>query len=227
MCPPIVEVVGLAVCYPDQIARPASGLSRMRPRAEINLSLSDGGVKAIPLAVRAARALDIDAVQLPASLVSVQAYIADVETKACYACLLDMLSRRDYAIEEARTKLISLGFSSDASRASVAKAVDFRFLDDRRFAAYYIEERKRRGWGRRRIEAELRHKGISISDIPGYPDSYFDEDDDAQRAASLLERKRIPESRAYEKLIRFLLGKGFDYSTASRAVRTRLEEEYR
>ena len=61
--------------------------------------------------------------------------------------------------------------------------------------------------------------------IAGYPEDFFDDAADVGRALGLLERKRLPDTRAYEKLVRFLVGKGFDYRCASEAVKLRLEHE--
>lgn len=137
--------------------------------------------------------------------------------------LTEMLSRRDHSIHEAREKLDRYGFDSNVISTTIDRGVSLKFLNDQRFATYFIESRKRRGWGRRKIELELKRKGVDLEGIPGYPDEFYSAEDDSERAMVLLERKRVPESRAYEKLVRFLMAKGFDYSTASCAVKQKLD----
>ena len=96
-------------------------------------------------------------------------------------------------------------------------------MDENRFCSYFIEERKRRGWGQRKIEAELKRRHVVLDDIPGYPEDYFAVDDDLARASALLAKRRVPEARAFEKLVRFLMGKGFSYHIAADAVKVRLD----
>ena len=61
--------------------------------------------------------------------------------------------------------------------------------------------------------------------IPGYPDDFFSVDDEVERARAVLARKRIPETRAFEKLVKHLMGKGFSYGAASDAVKERLAND--
>lgn len=96
-------------------------------------------------------------------------------------------------------------------------------MDENRFCSYFIEERKRRGWGQRKIEVELKRRHVVLDDIPGYPEAYFTVDEDLTRASALLAKRRIPEARAFEKLVRFLMGKGFSYRIAADAVKARLD----
>ena len=80
----------------------------------------------------------------------------------------------------------------------------------------------RRGWGRIKIEQELQRRGVDPAEIPGYPEEFFDEHSDVERAAALLARKSIPENKPFEKLVRHLMSKGFSYSIARDAVQQRL-----
>ena len=64
-----------------------------------------------------------------------------------------------------------------------------------------------------------------LDDIPGYPEDYFAVEDDLARASALLAKRRVPETRAFEKLVRFLMGRGFSYHVAADAVKSRLDAE--
>ena len=48
---------------------------------------------------------------------------------------------------------------------------------------------------------------------------------DADRLSALLAKRRVPETRGFEKLVRFLMGKGFSYHIAADAVKARLDAE--
>ena len=148
-----------------------------------------------------------------------------LEGKICFAQLTEMLSRRDYAVLEARERLLNYGYREIEIDAALSRAIDARFLDDSRFATYFISERIRRGWGRRKIEIELQRNGVDANDLPGYPVEFFSDDDELDRAIELLSRKSIPAVRPQEKLIRHLMTKGFSYSVSAAAARHRLSSD--
>ena len=134
-------------------------------------------------------------------------------------------NRRDHATGEVRDKLARYGFHQPAIDFAVERATEYHFLDENRFCSYFIEERKRRGWGQRKIETELKRRHVVLDDIPGYPEDYFAVEDDLARASALLAKRRVPETRGFEKLVRFLMGKGFSYHIAADAVKARLDAE--
>ena len=74
-------------------------------------------------------------------------------------------------------------------------------------------------------KTELKRRHVVLDDIPGYPEDYFAVEDDLARASALLAKRRVPETRGFEKLVRFLMGKGFSYHIAADAVKARLDAE--
>lgn len=218
------SVVDFSCRFPDRAARAAAQYRRAKPLASITLDLEGGDRHDVSLSSRTARAFTKEPPALPAPFAAVREYLEVLDARTCFAALVELLSRRDHGEFEARAKLRDLGFLPSSVDAAIQRARTARYLDDVRYMRYFIEERKRRGWGRRKVELELSRKGLDPAVLPGYPDAFFDEEDDLARARDLLSRKRIPEDRAFEKLVRFLLGKGFSYDIASDAVRSTLAE---
>lgn len=217
------EVTAFEVILPTKAeVASASAYRRTKPRAEIRVQLDSGDHRSYYVPSRVARAFESEGPSLPCPLEEFRDSLSLAEAKAAFANLTEMLSRRDHSTMEARDKLSRAGYHAQAVAFAIASALDRRFLDDDRFSRYFIEERLRRGWGRIKIESELRKKGVSPDSIPGYPEEFFSHDDDLVRARELLDRTSVPETRAYEKLVRRLMGKGFSYSAASSAVRERL-----
>lgn len=206
--------------------KPTSSFSTgKKPMAEVSCIMENGRSREIVVPVRVAKQLVQGPIPLPLDEEDAFDAIHAIEARCCFALLVEMLNRRDYATGEARSKLASYGFRDIEIDQAIARALDARFLDDARFASQFIDERKRRGWGRRRIEAELTRRGVDPSELPGYPVEFFSDDDDFERAQDILRRKTIPETKAYEKLVRHLMAKGFPYSVASAAVKARLSSE--
>lgn len=214
----------IEVRLPDR-KRASSSLSSRKPMAEVSCIMENGCSREIVVPVRVGRILMGDAISLPLSEDEAFDAIHALEGRICFNLMTEMLSRRDYAAGELREKLRLYGYRDEEIDPCLDRARDLRFVNDARFASYFIEERKRRGWGRVKIERELKMRGVSLDDIPDYPDAYFSEDDDLERAVALLGRKRVPDSRAYEKLVRHLMSKGFAYSVAAEATRRRLAED--
>lgn len=214
----------IEVRLPDR-KRASSSLSSRKPMAEVSCIMENGCSREIVVPVRVGRILMGDAIPLPLPEDEAFDAIHALEGRICFNLMTEMLSRRDYATGELREKLRLYGYRDEEIDPCLDRARDLRFVNDARFASYFIEERKRRGWGRVKIERELKMRGVSLDDIPDYPDAYFSEDDDLERAVALLGRKRVPDSRAYEKLVRHLMSKGFAYSVAAEATRRRLAED--
>lgn len=218
-------VTDARIVFPDK--RPsssfASGYGTKKPKAHIECELEGGFERQIWIPVRVARAYVKDVPTFPLAWDEFKTMIEALENKCALVLVTEMLSRRDHAIGEIKDKLSVYGFDQRAIDYATARAIDLHFLDEQRFCRYFIEERKRRGWGRRKIETELKRRHVNLDEIAGYPEAFFQPEDDLVRAKELLAKRRIPEDRAFEKLVRFLMGKGFSYRIAADATKERID----
>ena len=80
------------------------------------------------------------------------------------------------------------------------------------------------GWGRRKVEAELARRGVEARSLPGWPDAYFDEDSDFERALAIAGRRTFSGRDPYASIVRLLAGRGFSFDVARR-VAERLTSE--
>lgn len=220
------SVVEATIVLPNTKASSFSvGYKSNKPRAQVRCKMSEGESRTVWTPVRVARVLAKNMPSFPCELDDFKRCVQVLENKVALTMVAEMIERRDHSSDEVRQKLFRYGFSTVATDAAVSRAQELRFLDDNRFSRYFIEERKRRGWGQRKIERELKLKGISPESIPGYPEEFFSVDDDFERAYSLVQKKRVPDQRAFEKLVRFLMAKGFGYSVAADVVKRYLSSE--
>ena len=89
------------------------------------------------------------------------------------------------------------------------------FLDDRRFALGYARYRSRRSYGRRRIEMELRRRGVAAELIVEAVAEVFPQEGDErtlvrQRIEKRLEREKKPyDMKLFRSLYASLLRAGF------------------
>lgn len=219
---PETQVTSYEVRFPQ---RTSFGMGQRKPKADLLVTLDTGAVLELKFPQAAGRALNAEGIPLPLAKDRFFERLEALEQKACTEQLLSALERRDLSRAEAAEKLDRLGFLPQFVEPSVSFACAHRFINDLRYASSFIDRKKRQGWGRRRIERELAHRGVAYEELEGYPEAYFSDEDDLQRARALLARKSVPAAKPYEKLVRFLMGKGFPYGTAAEAVRQRLSEE--
>jgi regulatory protein len=76
-----------------------------------------------------------------------------------------LLTARDHSIAELSQKLRHKGFESEKIEQVVSILCAHDYLNDLRFAESYIQFRARRGYGLRRIQPELRQRGVNETHI--------------------------------------------------------------
>jgi regulatory protein len=79
---------------------------------------------------------------------------------AAHTAAIALLARRDFASTELRATLCSQGFEDGAAGQVIAELAARGVLDDRRFAANYVNWHAGRGQGPIRIAADLRRHGL-------------------------------------------------------------------
>lgn len=149
--------------------------------------------------------------------------VDEISITFAYTKLLKYLRSRDYTSFQLRSKLETLGYSEVVVDKVIAKASDEGFVDDAKFCEKFINLKKDSGWGPYKIEMSLNQKGINTQDIDGWPDKYFEEESELNRAIQILSRKSTPARNANTRLLRFLLNRGFDSRIAKKAVKTHLK----
>lgn len=109
------------------------------------------------------------------------------------------------------------------------KLKEYKFLDDREFARWLIEQRQgRKPRGKRLIEMELKQKGIAEPIIEEAQNALSNQSELAKKA---LEKKvavyrHLNRVKAYQKLSQFLLRRGFDWETVKGTIDEILKKEY-
>ncbi len=115
----------------------------------------------------------------------------------------------------------------------ISKLIEQKFLNDLAFARWWREQRTRfKGKSDRLITMELRQKGIKDDMIQEIFHEVTDEPmDDLTKAKGLVLKrlKRVeglPPKEQYEKLGRYLIGKGFGWDIIRKAIDEHIEKKY-
>ena len=127
------------------------------------------------------------------------------------------LNSRPRSSAEIEAKLRDKGFDEAVIHTTLSGLVRLGYLDDEKFARLWAESRVRlRAFGRRRIDRELREKGIDPSIVREALDGVFTVDreiDIAEKAAAgkLKGMQRLDRETRRRRLAGFLERKGFPY----------------
>jgi len=129
-----------------------------------------------------------------------------------------ILSRRDHSEYEVRTKLARKGFSEERIDDVIGKLQQLKLIDDERFArAYAASALRQKPVGPKWLANKLREKRIASEYIEPAVYALFTDEAEvavATRAAEAWKRSRPQHAEDSERLIRFLVGRGFSYEVA-------------
>ena len=73
--------------------------------------------------------------------------------------------------------------------------------------------------GARQDRAGARPRGVDAAEIPGWPEEVLSADEERERALALASRRRLTGKNDYQRLVRFLCGRGFAPSLATSVTR--------
>ena len=137
---------------------------------------------------------------------------------SCFDRAVKLLSVRTHFELELRSKLSQRGYPASEVDGAIERCRDYGYLDDTKAALEFARtKRARSGWGRKKLEAELRRRGVSGSALIEALEEEGD-DDELQRALEVAEKAaRRRDDR--ESIARHLSRRGF----GTRVILTVLE----
>jgi regulatory protein len=190
-----------------------------RPRTKrLAATLSDGSTLSVTADIAASFRLTAGARITAERLQEVE---AAQQRDDAMAAALRLVAFRPRSEKEMRQALARRGIRPDRRDEAVARLRELGLLDDRAFAATFVESRDRSSPRSRRLVAqELRQKGVARDLAAGAAEA-VDDADAAYRAAQ--RRARSVHGLAYpdfeRRLAQFLLRRGFSYETTRSTVR--------
>ena len=134
-----------------------------------------------------------------------------------YLQLAAMCAQAEHCEQEMRDKMKRWAIDPDAQDRVVARLIKERYIDNERYARAFVKDKIRYNkWGRRKVMQALWMKRIDDDILH----QVLDEIDDKEYIDVLIpllkqKRKTIKAKSDYElnqKLVRFALGRGFDFS---------------
>jgi regulatory protein len=130
---------------------------------------------------------------------------------------------------EVRTKLLELGVRGNDLENVMVKLIEEGFLNEERFAiAYGGGKFRMKNWGKKKIEQQLKAKGVSDYSIKQAVKG-IDEGDYKKSLQQLLQKKAatVKDKNIFtrkQKLSNFLIGKGYEREMVWAEVKKYFEE---
>lgn len=122
-------------------------------------------------------------------------------------CALRFLGYRPRSAAEVHNHLISRGYSPATAAGTLEKLHSLSYLNDENFARNWaVSKFTGRGYGPKRIEQELRAKGIGAALIRDVLREICDPGCEADRARSLLKKKFDSQNLTDPKVVRRAVG---------------------
>lgn len=146
-----------------------------------------------------------------------------VSEEEALARLEELCARAEHCTGEIRERLWKWGISSDIQEKIIDSLIDRRFVDDTRFARAFVNDKVRFArWGRRKIAYALAAKRIDREIIRDTL-AEIDEETYQKNLSDLIQAKaKSVGCETYEqreKILRFIVGRGYEPSLASDAIR--------
>ena len=142
--------------------------------------------------------------------------------------LIGLLSRRDHARSELKTKALKKNFASLAIETILDELQDKGYINNSEFARKFVRDKfEFNKWGINKIRMELIKKGISKSEISKAL-SELDDKEVLHTIRDLIEKNRMKFLRAdpqkrKKKVFDFLLRKGYDSQIIMKSISSLME----
>jgi len=147
---------------------------------------------------------------------------------------LSFLARRFHSERELLIKLKSKSYEERLIRLVLSELKEKSFIDDEVFTNHFVEEKlNKKRWGKNKIRSALFNKGVSASIIDEVLKSFDSEEDQNEAALSLAKKKfeniklrEMDKRKLTQKMIAFLLNRGFEYEVSAGAVNKIIKQDF-
>jgi regulatory protein len=133
-----------------------------------------------------------------------------------YLQLAAVCAQAEHCEQEMRDKMKRWGMDIEAQNRVIERLTNERYIDNERYARAFVKDKVRYNkWGRRKVQQALWMKRID-EDIQQRVLDEIDDEEYLKVLVPLLKQKRksikaVNDYELNQKLVRFALGRGFDY----------------
>lgn len=159
----------------------------------------------------------------------------ELTPQEAYARLASYCAQSERSPSDLRRRMQRLQLEEELQAELLMRLEAEGFVSGERFARAFVHDKHRfNGWGPRRLEHELRRHGITPSVIAAALEELEEEtsaEDEESRVLELLRTKQrslpvgLERRKAYDRLMRFGLYRGYDYDEVREAITQLLDTD--
>ena len=160
----------------------------------------------------------------------------ELTPQEAYARLASYCAQAERSPSDLRRRMQRLELAEELQAELLTRLEAEGFVSGERFARAFVHDKHRfNGWGPRRLEHELRRHGITPSVIAATLEELEEEEtraeDEESRVLELLRTKQrslpagLERRKAYDRLMRFGLYRGYDYDEVREAITQLLDTD--
>lgn len=159
----------------------------------------------------------------------------ELTPQEAYARLASYCAQAERSPSDLRRRMQRLELEEELQTELLTRLEEEGFVSGERFARAFVHDKHRfNGWGPRRLEHELRRHGIASSVIAATLEELEEEtsaEDEESRVLELLRTKQrslpagLERRKAYDRLMRFGLYRGYDYDEVREAITQLLDTD--
>ena len=160
---------------------------------------------------------------------------SELTPQEAYARLASYCAQAERSPSDLRRRMQRLELEEELQAELLTRLEAEGFVSGERFARAFVHDKHRfNGWGPRRLEHELRRHGIASSVIAAALEELEEEtsaEDEESRVLELLRAKQrslpagLERRKAYDRLMRFGLYRGYDYDEVREAITQLLDTD--
>ncbi|WP_455137154.1 regulatory protein RecX [Thermophilibacter sp.] len=189
---------------------PARGAAQRRASLTVSTAEHGDERRSLPVSVGRALARQRREGWEPTCRAELLHRVGAVQRERAHARMEELVGRRDYSARELSERLARDGYPAAVVDELVGRARETGIVDDARYGAALARSKVLAGWGRLRIERELRRRGVEPSEVEGWPEEFCgDASDERERALALASRRRLTGRNDFQRIARFLSSRGF------------------
>ena len=159
----------------------------------------------------------------------------ELTPQEAYARLASYCAQAERSPSDLRRRMQRLALEEGLQAELLTRLEREGFVSGERFTRAFVHDKHRfNGWGPRRLEYELRRHGIAPSVIAAALEELEEEtsaEDEESRVLELLRTKQrslpagLERRKAYDRLMRFGLYRGYDYDEVREAITQLLDTD--
>ena len=150
--------------------------------------------------------------------------ISQTEKEIALSKAVSYISKCQKTKSEIIKYLVKKGFGEDICNYVVEKLQEYNFVNDELYAKNYIKF-KNKNSGKRKIEIELKQKGVSVEVVKKSTDEYINDRDYIKSVAEKYLKNKERDIKTKQKVFRFLASRGYQIEDIKWAINDFFGEE--